>query len=71
MKAVKYNVSDENLLIGLFMSGGAIFVKAISLFESKDLTSISLFDPTTQKDYTFDISNVRVEEKIEDNKNKV
>jgi hypothetical protein len=66
VNAEKQKIFDEGLLTGLLSSGRAVLVKTTPFFESKGLTSISLFDPATQRGYTFDISNVRVEKSMED-----
>jgi hypothetical protein len=59
-------IFDEGRLIGLLSSRRTVLVSAKPFFETKGLTSISILDPDTETGFTFDISNVRIEEKLDE-----
>jgi hypothetical protein len=58
----------EGFLIALLSSGRAVFVKVIPFLKKWGSTSIAIFDPINELDFIFDISNVRIEKRMEDEK---
>jgi hypothetical protein len=66
VNAEDQKIFDEGRLIDLLSSKRTVTVMPNPFFETKGVTSITILDLATETSYTFDISNVRVEEKMED-----